>query len=170
MTENIMRKIRIEKITLNVGCGSDQQKLERAKKLLEFLTGKTPVITKSKRRSTFGVAKGKPIGTKITLRKKLAEEFFKKVLQAIDNKIKSSQLDKDGNINIGIKEYIDLPGVRYSHDIGMLGLDVAVTLERPGYSSKRRRIQNRNIPKKHKINKDDAINWLKESFGVNVIE
>ena len=116
------------------------------------------------------MAKGKPIGTKITLRKKLAEEFFKKVLQAIDNKIKSSQLDKDGNINIGIKEYIDLPGVRYSHDIGMLGLDVAVTLERPGYSSKRRRIQNRNIPKKHKINKDDAINWLKESFGVNVIE
>lgn len=165
-----MRKIKIEKVTLNIGCGSDQQKLERAKGLLEYLTGKKPIITKSKRRSTFGVTKGKPIGAKLTLRKKPAEEFFKKVLQSLDNKIKSSQLDKDGNLNVGIKEYIDLPGVRYSHEIGMLGLDVAVTLERPGYRIKRRKIQNKTIPKKHKINKDDVINWLKENFGVNVVE
>lgn len=164
-----MRSIRIEKVVLNVGCGDDQQKIERAKKLLELLTGRKPVVTKSKRRSTFGVAKGKPIGVKVTLRKKKAEEFFNLVLQAVEKKIRDPQLDKDGNINIGLKEYIDLPGVRYSHDVGMLGLGVSVALERAGYRIKRRRIQQRIIPTKHKINKEEAINWLKEKFGVQFV-
>jgi large subunit ribosomal protein L5 len=167
MEENSMRAIRIGKVTLNVGCGDDPQKIERAKKLLEKLTEQTVVITKSKKRSKFGVPKGKPIGVKVTLRKKKAEDFFKNVLESVGKKIKSSQLDKDGNINFGIKEYIDLPNIRYDHAVGMLGLDVAVTLERPGYRIKYRRIQKRDIPKKHKINKEDTINWLKQQ-GVEV--
>ncbi len=162
-----MRAIRIEKVTLNVGCGDDPQKIEKAKKLLEKLTEQTIVVTKSKRRSTFGVPKGKPIGVMVTLREKKAEEFFKSALQSLGNKIKSSQLDNDGNINIGIKEYIDLPAIKYMHDVGMLGLDVAVTLERPGYRIKRRSIQKKYIPKKHKINKEDTINWLRQQ-GVQV--
>src|SRR3972149_2543680 len=109
MPENSMRMIKIEKITLNVGCGDDKQKIERAQKLLEMLTERKPIITKSKRRSTFGVPKGKPIGVKVTLRKKSADVFFQKLLQFSENKIKLSQIDNDGNINIGIPEYIDLP-------------------------------------------------------------
>lgn len=161
-----MRGIRIEKVTLNVGCGGDLQKIERGKKLLEMLTGRKPVITKSKKRSTFGIAKGKPVGVKVTLRKKYAEEFLKKVLLAVDKKVKESQLDKDGNLNLGIKEYIDLPNVKYQHAIGIMGFDVAVTFERPGYRVKRRKVKKADIPKKHKINREDVINFLKERFGV----
>lgn len=157
-----MRSIRIGKVTLNVGCGDDPQKIEKAKILFKKLTEQEPVVTESKRRSTFGMPKGKPIGVMVTLRKKKAEEFFKAVLQSLGNKIKSSQLDNDGNISIGIKEYIDLPSIKYMHDVGMLGLDVAVSLERPGYRIKRRRIQKKDIPKKHKINKEDTINWLRQ--------
>ena len=162
-----MHAIRVEKVTLNVGCGTDQQKIERANALLKMLTDQKPLVTLSKKRSTFGVPKGKPMGVKVTLRKTKAEEFFTKVLQSLDNKVKSSQLDKDGNINIGIKEYIDLPGVRYSHSVGMLGFDCAITLQRAGYSVKYRRIQQRNIPSKNKINKEEVINWLKQK-GVQV--
>ncbi len=168
MPENPMRKIKIEKLTLNIGCGDDKQKIEKSQKLLEMLTGRKSVITVSKRRSTFGVAKGKPIGVKITLRKKAAEDFFKILLQFKENKIKSSQIDNDGNVNIGVPEYIDLPGVKYRHDIGMLGFGSAATLERPGYKIKRRRIQKGIISKKHKINKEEVVNWLKENFGVSV--
>lgn len=167
MEENPMLSVRIGKVTLNIGCGDDPQKIEKAKKLLEKLTSQTIVVTKSKRRSTFGVPKDKPIGVMVTLRNKKAEEFFKSVLQSLGNKIKSTQIDNDGNISIGIKEYIDLPSIRYMHDVGMLGLDVAVTVERPGYRIKRRSIQKRNIPRKHKINKEDTINWLKQE-GVQV--
>ena len=170
MEENPMRQIRIEKVTLNIGCGPDQQKVEKAKKLLEYLTKGKAIMTPSKKRSTFGVPKGKPIGAAITLRKQKAYDFLKKALAAVDNKIKSSQFDKDGNFSIGIKEYIDLPGVKYQHELGMLGLDISVTLERPGYRIKRRRIQNRKISKKHKVNKEEVIEWLKKNFGVEVVE
>jgi large subunit ribosomal protein L5 len=168
MQENPMRQIRIEKVTLNIGCGDDKAKLERAVKLLEYLTGRKPLITKSKRRSTFGVAKGKPIGAVVTLRRKAAEEFLRKALEAVDKKLRLSQFDAEGNFSFGIKEYIDIPGVKYKHEIGMLGMDVAVTLERPGFRIKRRRIQQRKIPRKHKINKEEAVNWLKNNFGVEV--
>jgi large subunit ribosomal protein L5 len=165
---NPMREIRIEKVTLNVGCGGDLQKIERAQKLLEMLTGSKPVVTKSKKRSTFGIAKGKPVGVKVTLRNKKAEEFFKRLLDAVEKKINASQLDKDGNLNIGIKEYIDVPGVKYQHSIGLMGFDAAITFERPGYRIKRRRVCKRDVPKKHKVNKEEVINLLKSKYGVKV--
>lgn len=166
---NPIREIKIDKVTLNVGCGDDAAKLDRAKKLLEYVTdNQVPMITKSKKRSTFGVPKHKPIGMKVTLRKQKAIEFFKSVLQSTENKVKLSQIDKEGNINFGIKDYIDLPNIRYQHAIGMMGFDVAVTLERAGYRIKRRRIQKRKIPKGHRINKEEVGSWLKEKFGVQV--
>jgi large subunit ribosomal protein L5 len=170
MKENPMREIKIGKVTLNIGCGDDSAKLEKAKKLLEILTGRKPLITKSKRRSTFGVAKGKPIGVKVTLRKKEAMEFLKKALQGVENKLKISNFDPEGNFSFGLREYIDIPGIKYLHDIGLMGLEVSVTLERAGFRIKRRKIQKRKIPKKHRINKDEAINWLKENFGVEIVE
>jgi len=170
MPENPMRQIRIGKVTLNIGCGADAAKLERATKLLEYLTERKPLITKSKRRSTFGIAKGKPIGVMITLRRRAAEDFLKRALEGVEKKLKLSQFDAEGNFSFGIKEYIDIPSIRYKHDIGMLGLDVAVTLERSGFRIKRRRIQQRKIPRKHKINKEEAVNWMKNNFGVEVIE
>jgi len=167
--QNPMRQIRIEKVVLNIGCGGDLQKIERAEKLLKYLTGREKVlITKSKRRSTFGIAKGKPIGVKVTLRKKEALEFLKKAFAAIDNKLKASWFDEEGNFSFGIKEYIDLPGVKYKPEIGMLGMDVCVTLERPGFRIKRRKVQKRKIPKEHRISKEEAIEWVKKTFGVEV--
>lgn len=168
MQENPIRTIKIEKITLNIGCGDDKVKLEKATKLLEYLTERKPLVTKSKRRSTFGVAKGKPIGVMVTLRGKAATDFLKRALEGVEKKLKMSQFDTEGNFSLGLKEYIDMPGVRYKHDIGMFGLDVAVTLERAGFRVKRRKIQQRKIPRKHKINKEEAIEWLKKNFGVEV--
>ncbi len=170
MEENPMKNIRIEKVTLNIGCAADLQKIERAKKLLEYLTVKKAVVTKSKRRSTFGVTKGKPVGVKVTLRKKDAVEFLKKALEAIDKKIEVSKFDENGNFSFGIKEYIEIPGVKYLHEIGMLGLDVDVTLERPGFRIRRRRIQKRKIPKSHRISKEEAIEWVKKNLGVEVFD
>lgn len=165
-----MRVIKIEKVTLNIGCGDDKEKIERAKKLIEYLTGRKPLITKSKRRSTFGVAKGKAIGVMVTLRDKQAEDFLKNALQVVESKLKSSQFDREGNFSFGIKEYIDLPKIRYQHEVGMLGMEVSVTLERPGFRIKKRKRQKRRIPKKHKINREEAMNWVKENFGVEIIE
>jgi len=170
MAENIMRAIKIEKVTLNVGCGGDADKIEKATKLLEILTERKIVITKSKRRSTFGVAKGKPVGVMITLRGQQAENFLRKSLYAVENKLNSSQFDEEGNFSFGVKEYIDIQGVKYSHQIGMTGLEVSVTLKRAGYRIKHRKIQKREIPRKHKINKEEAMDWVKNNFGAEIVE
>lgn len=158
----------MEKVVLNIGCAGDMEKIERAKKLLENLTGRKAFVTKSKRRSTFGIAKGKPIGTIVTLRKKQAIEFLKKALEAVGNRLSIKQFDVEGNFSFGIKEYIDIPGVRYQPEIGILGLDVCVSLERPGFRIKRRGVRKGKIPKEHRISKEEAIEWVKKEFGVKV--
>ena len=165
---NSMRKVRLEKVTLNIGTTTDKEKLERALKLLEKLTGRKPVVTKTHKRNTFGIAKGRPIGAKITLRGKEAEEMLKKVFSGVDNMIKLKQIN-DGNFSIGVKEYIDLPGVNYDPDIGVLGFDCTVTLERPGYRVKRRRLRKAKIGKKHLITKEETVEWIK-SLGVKIVE
>jgi large subunit ribosomal protein L5 len=170
MDENPMRQIRIEKVTLNIGCGADKDKLERAKALLEKITGRKVFITKTHKRTTFGMARGKPIGVKVTLRKKEAIEFLKKCLDAVNNQIKASQFDNEGNFSLGIKEYIDIPGVKYDPNIGIIGMDVCVTFERPGYRVKRKKYKRSKIGKKHKIKKEEVIEWLKNNFKVSIIE
>jgi len=167
MSENPMRAIRIEKVTLNVGCGGDREKIEKAQKLLELLTGQKPIITLSRKRSTFGIAKGKPVGVKVTLRKKRAKEFFERVIKSRDNKIKQSEIN-GRHINIGIKEYIELPGIKYQHDIGMMGLNVTISLERPGFRVERRKVKKSKIGKNHNIYREDVIKWLEER-GVKVV-
>jgi len=126
------------------------------------------LITRTKRRTTFGMARKKPIGVKVTLRGEKAEKFLRDALKAVNNELKESQINP-GNFSFGIKEYIDLPNVKYDPEIGILGMDVCVTLERPGYRVKRRKIKRAKIGKKHLITKDETIEWLKEKFGVKIV-
>ena len=164
---NPMRNIRIEKVVLNIGCGTTAS-LDNAKIVLERITNKKPTITKSLKRSTFNVPKGKAIGCMVTIRKD-ASEFLKKFLESKENTIKSSSFDNNGNFAFGIPEYINIPEMEYDPKIGIIGLDVCVTLERPGYRVKKKRI-NRKVGKKHRITKDEAIGFMSESFGLKVTE
>lgn len=166
-----MREIRIEKITLNVGAGKDQAKLEKGMLLLKNITGIDPVKTfTNKRIPNWGLRPGLPIGCKLTLRKKKAEEVLARLLDAKDKKLNSHQFDDGGNVSFGIHEYIDIPGAKYDPAIGVMGLEVCLTLERPGFRIKRRRIMRRKIPKKHNIAREEAIEFMKKKFNVEVDE
>ena len=166
---NPMREIKIEKITLNVGAGKDQAKLEKGMLLLKNIASLTPVKTyTSKRIPEWGLRPGLPIGCKLTIRKTAAEELLKRLLDAKENKLKKSQFDTEGNISFGIHEYIDIAGVKYDPKIGIMGLEVCVTLERPGFRIKRRSFKIRKIPSKHKITKDEAIEFIKKKFNAEI--
>jgi len=165
---NTMRNIQIEKITINIGCGDAGEKLERAKKLLEMLTEKKVVVTTTHKRTTFGSAKGRPIGCKITLRNKDAEEFLKKALEAVEKKLSKNVFDVHGNFSFGIKEHIDIPGVKYNPEIGIFGMDISISLERPGFRVKRRRIASK-VNKKHLIKPEEAMEWVAKNYGVEIL-
>ncbi len=161
--------ISIEKVTINIGVGQAGEQMEKAKKLIEKLTGQKAIERHTQKRiPTWGVRKGLAIGAKTTLRKQKAEEFLKKCLDAVDNKIKSKSFDEYGNFGFGVKEYIDLPGVKYDPEIGMFGFDVNVTMKKWGYRNTKRKIKQTKIPKKHRVTKQEAIDYMKQKYNVEV--
>ncbi|MDI6721661.1 MAG: 50S ribosomal protein L5 [Candidatus Aenigmarchaeota archaeon] len=159
---NKMLDIRIEKITLNIGCGTDTP-LEAAKQVLERISGKKVVITQTNKRTTFNVPKNKPIGCKVTIRDN-KEDFLRRMLEAKENRLQERNFDNTGNFSFGIKEYIDIPQMEYDPKIGVLGLDVCVTLERPGYRVKKKKISKR-IGKGHIIKREEAVKYIREKFS-----
>lgn len=168
---NPMQQPRIEKLTLNVGAGKDQNKLEKGVTVLKLITGIEPVKTvTSKRIPSWGLRPGLPIGCKLTLRKQKAHDVLKRLLEAKDNKLSPGQFDNKGNISFGITEHIDIPGITYDPKIGVMGLQVCVTLEKPGYRVKRRKLRAKKIPPAHQINKEEAINYMKDAFGTSIGE
>jgi len=161
--------ISIEKVTVNIGVGTAGEKLEKAKKLLEKLTGQKPIETLGKKRiPTWDVKPGSPIGTKVTLRGKRAIDFLNLALDASDRKVKESDFDVMGNFSFGIHEYIDVPGFKYDPDIGILGFDVSATVQKWGYRVKKRKRKTAHIPKKHNVTKAESLEYFKKNFNVVV--
>ncbi|MCF7798717.1 50S ribosomal protein L5 [Candidatus Woesearchaeota archaeon] len=168
---NVMKEIKIEKLTLNVGAGRDEKVLQRAVKLLKNITGIDPVQTiTNKRLAAWGLRPGLPIGAKITLRGDETKDLVKRLLAAKENKIKSSWFDNYGNISFGIHEYVDIPEVKYDTEIGILGLQVSLTLSRPGFRVKKRKVKKVAVGKSHLITKEDAIKFMADNFGVAMEE
>ena len=166
---NVMKQISIEKVTLNIGVGKDQTKLEKSIKLIKNIAGKPPVKTFTRKRiQEWGLRPGLAIGCKLTLRKNDALEILKRLIESKDNTLQPSNFDNEGNISFGITEYIDIPGARYDPEIGIMGLQVCVTLKRNGFRIKNRVIKKRVIPRKHRINQEEAIDFMKDKFKLNV--
>ncbi|HIH43989.1 MAG TPA: 50S ribosomal protein L5, partial [Candidatus Methanoperedenaceae archaeon] len=86
-----------------------------------------------------------------------------------ENKLRASQFDRSGNFAFGISEHTDFPGMKYDPTIGIYGMDVTVTLERPGYRVSKRKIGQRDMSKKHRLTRDDAVSFVKQTFGVEVV-
>lgn len=166
-----MRNIRIEKLTLNIGAGKSVEKLEKGVKLFKSLTGIDPVKTVTQKRiPTWGLRPGLPIGCKITLRKEAAKELFARLLVAKDNTLRDSNVDTEGNVSFGLTEYIDIPGIKYDPTIGIMGFQVCLTLERPGFRIKKRRLMTRKIPTGHRIPKEEAIAYIQKTFNVKIAD
>ena len=91
------------------------------------------------------------------------------VLEGIGRNIKPTQFDAQGNLSFGIKEHIDIPGMRYNPDIGIFGMNVNITFEKPGYRISRRKIQQKKVPQKHRISKEETMKFMEENFNVNYV-
>lgn len=164
--KNPMQDIKIEKVVLSVGGTAEY--LEKGVKLLKMLTGKKPAKMRSKRRiPTWSVRPGLEIGTVVTIRDN-PEELLKKMLITIDNVLKKKQVSEN-NFSFGIKEYIEIPGVEYQRDIGIMGFDVTVVFKNSGRRVKLKKIKRGKIPKRQIIKKDQIIKFMEDKFQTRFV-
>lgn len=167
---NAMRQVRIEKVTVNMAVGKPGEPLEKAKRVLRQITSQTPCPRNAKRTvKDWGIRKGEPISCVVTLRRKEAESFLKRAMEAVGNKLSESCFDDNGNFAFGVKEHIEIPGTRYVPELGIFGMDVNVTLERRGYRVKRRAIRKARVGGKHMITKEEAIEFAASKLQATVV-
>ena len=76
---NVHQVPRIEKIVVNMGVSASLEKgaVEDAAKDLSLITGRKPVISKSRKSiANFKLRENQPIGCRVTLRREAMYEFF----------------------------------------------------------------------------------------------
>jgi large subunit ribosomal protein L5 len=166
-----MRRISIGKVVINIGVGKSGEAVERARKVLEQITSQKPSQRKAKKSiRDFGTHKGEPIGLVVTTRgQEKCKELIARLLVAREKKMSPSSFDERGSVSFGLKEHIEIPGIRYDPEIGIWGMNVSVLLERPGYRVSRRLRRSGSLGKTHVVTKDEAMEYFKREFGV-VIE
>ncbi len=156
-----MREIKIDKIVIGVGGIGDS--LEKGFKLLKLITNRNPTKTKSRKRiPSLGVRPGLEIGAMVTIRKDL-HEFLKRMLFGVENKLKKKQMSEN-NFSFGVKEYIEIPGLDYQRDIGIIGFDVTVVFKRSGRRVQLKKIKQGKIPKRQVITREEIIKFMEENF------
>lgn len=166
---NPMKEIYLEKVVLNMGVGRSGDAIDTAKKCLDQISNKKSCARDAKEtQRDWGIRKGEPIGAAVTIRGEDAKNLLKRLLEAKGNKLSGRSFDNFGNFSFGIREHIDIPGIKYDPQIGILGLDIAVTLARPGYSIRKRSKHKASVGKTHVITRQDAKDFMSHEFGVSI--
>ncbi len=164
---NPMTAVKIAKVTVNIGVGDGGEKLE---KVLAKLTGAKPVRTVGKEMNReLNVRVGQPIGCKVTLRGKSAESFVSRALYSRKNKIYEYSFDNQGNLQFGVTDYTNFEGERYDPEVGVFGMDVCITLAKPGFRVKARRNRAAPIPTHHRVSRAEAKAFLVPKFKIEVV-
>lgn len=169
MSENPMKQLKIGKVVVNISVGASGEPLDNAMTILRQITGQEPCQRVAKQTiRQWGIRRSEPMACIITLRGKRADAFLQRAFQAIRNRVNPRSFDKNGNFAFGIKEHIDIPGTRYDPNLGITGMDVNVTLERPGYRVSRRKRAQSKVGSAHRVTPEESMTFIAEKYGVKV--
>jgi large subunit ribosomal protein L5 len=162
---------KIEKVTINIGVGEAGERLKKAETVLQNITKHKPVQTLSKTTNKdWGIRKQMPIGCKVTLRGKEAQEFLKEALNTRQNKMSDYSFDEQGNLAFGIPDHTIFKSQKYDPSIGIFGMDICITMQKPGYRVKHRRIAPSKIHSRHKVKPEETMKFFSEKFNVEVVQ
>lgn len=133
---NNLQVPRLEKVVLNVGLGKglkDATFIDIVESTLTRISGQHPAKTKAKKSiSNFKIREGMVIGLKVTLRGQRMYDFVEKLVKVTLPRVRDFRglnwkiLDKEGNLNLGIKEHISFPEIRSDEIEKLHGLEAAI--------------------------------------------
>ncbi len=132
-----MQAPRLQKITLNMGLGTEKQdkkSFESATGQLALIAGQQPNVRRARKSiASFKVREGMPVGISVTLRRARMWEFLDRLTSIAVPRIRDFRglnprsFDGRGNYSMGVKEQLIFPEIDYDSVDVVRGLDITIT-------------------------------------------
>jgi len=134
--QNDMLAPRLLKVVLNVGFGhhaKEKEFMASVEKGLTAISGQKPVFTAAKQSvSAFKIREGMIIGAKVTLRGERMYDFVEKLVNITFPRVRDfrgiseKNLDRNGNLTVGFKEFVSFPEIKMEDVDNLFGLEVCL--------------------------------------------
>lgn len=132
--ESVMQIPKLDKVVINVGCGSEKDNakaVEAIAKDLATITGQKPITCKARKSvANFKLREGMVIGVKVTLRGDKMYEFVDRLFSLALPRVRDfrginpNSFDGRGNYNMGVKEQLIFPEIEYDKIDKVRGMDI----------------------------------------------
>merc|ERR1712157_4551 len=144
---------------INCCVGESGDRLTKAAKVLEQLTGQTPVFSKARYTvRTFSIRRNEKIAAHVTIRGDKALQLLESGLKVKEYELHKDNFSDTGCFGFGIDEHIDL-GIKYDPSTGIYGMDFFLVVKRPGDRITKRRKQQKHIGFQHRVTREDCMKW-----------
>merc|ERR1712183_866206 len=153
-------QLRVAKLVVNCCVGESGDKLTKAAKVLEDLTGQKPVFSKARYTiRSFGIKRNEKMAASVSVRGDKANNILERGLRVKEMELRKRNFSDSGNFGFGIQEHIDL-GIKYAPYTGIFGMDFYVVLTRAGKRVIYRKAKRARMGLHHKVTREEAIKWF----------